>query len=294
MLIANEAIDLILKNDECGILCKLDIEKAYDHVDCLRGLGQGDPLSPYLFVIAMGVFSFLLKRRVNRGFLLSCRVKGKSGEGVQISHLLFADDTLVFCQANQDQMTYLSWLLMWFEVVSELRINLEKSELIPVDSVVNIDDLAMNFGCRVGSLPSTYLGLPLGASIKSVIVWDGVKKRFRKKKGGLGIKCLSTHNKALLCKWNSPFANKREALWNQVIRGRYREERGGWCSREVRGVYGVGLWKGIRMVWDIVDPLAEGSRGWGDGTLVSQDPLMIGRWRKWKASWGGCMEESVR
>ena len=73
-----------------------------------------------------------------------------------------------------------------------------------------------------------------------------------KKKGGLGIKCLSTHNKALLCKWNSPFANKREALWNQVIRGRYREERGGWCSREVRGVYGVGLWKGIRMVWDIV------------------------------------------
>ena len=33
MLIANEAIDSILKNDECGILCKLDIEKAYDHVD---------------------------------------------------------------------------------------------------------------------------------------------------------------------------------------------------------------------------------------------------------------------
>ena len=87
----------------------------------------------------------------------------------------------MFCQANQDQMTYLSWLLMWFEVVSELRINLEKSELIPVDSVVNIDDLAMNFGCRVGSLPSTYLGLPLGASIKSVIVWDGVKKRFRRR-----------------------------------------------------------------------------------------------------------------
>ena len=33
ILIANVAIDLILKNNECGVLCKLDIEKAYDHVD---------------------------------------------------------------------------------------------------------------------------------------------------------------------------------------------------------------------------------------------------------------------
>ena len=82
----------------------------------------------------------------------------------------------MFCQATQDQMIYLSWLLMWFEVVSGLRINLEKSELIPVGSVEDIDDLAMEFSCRVGNLPSTYLGLPLGAPFKSVIVWDGVEE----------------------------------------------------------------------------------------------------------------------
>ncbi|RVW55079.1 hypothetical protein CK203_067115 [Vitis vinifera] len=86
-----------------------------------------------------------------------------------------------------------------------LRINLEKSELILVGRVENIDDLAMEFGCRVGSLPSTYLGSTFGCTIK-----------------------------------------------NQVIRGKYREERGGWCSQEVREVYGVGLWKGIRINWDIV------------------------------------------
>ena len=68
----------------------------------------------------------------------------------------------MFCQAFQDQLIYLSWLLMWFEAVSRLRINLEKSELIPVRRVENIDDLALDFGCRVGSLLSTYLGLPLG------------------------------------------------------------------------------------------------------------------------------------
>ena len=58
-----------------------------------------------------------------------------------------------------------------------------------------------------------------------------------KKKRGLGVKCLSTLNKALLCKWNWWFANEREALWNQVIRGKYGEERGEWCSWEVRGIW---------------------------------------------------------
>ena len=62
-----------------------------------------------------------------------------------------------------------------------LRINLEKSKLIPVGRVENIDDLPMEFGSRVGNLPSTYLGLPLGAPFKSVTVWDGVEERFHRR-----------------------------------------------------------------------------------------------------------------
>ena len=124
----------------------------------------------------MEAFSCLIKKAIDGGFMSGCRVKGRSEEGVQISRLLFADDILVFCQASQDEMIYLSLLLMWFEAVSGLRINLEKSELISVGRVENIDDLAMDFGCRVGILSSTYLGLPLGASFKSVTVWDGVEE----------------------------------------------------------------------------------------------------------------------
>ncbi|RVX15731.1 Twinkle-like protein, chloroplastic/mitochondrial [Vitis vinifera] len=73
-----------------------------------------------------------------------------------------------------------------------------------------------------------------------------------KAKGGLGVKSLSLLNKTLLAKWNWRFANEREALWNQVIRGKYGEARGGWCSREVREAHGLGLWKGIRMGWKLV------------------------------------------
>ena len=103
------------------------------------------------------------------------------GERILISHLLSADDTLVFCEASQDQMTYLSWLLMWFQACSGLRINLEKSELIPVGKVHDIEDLALKLGCKMGGLPSCYLGLPLGGPFKSMVVWDGVEERFRKR-----------------------------------------------------------------------------------------------------------------
>ena len=79
-----------------------------DFFQSSRGLRQGDLLSPYLFVIAMEVFSCLLRRAISGGYLFGWRVRGKSGERILILHLLFADDTLVFCEASQDQMTYLS------------------------------------------------------------------------------------------------------------------------------------------------------------------------------------------
>ena len=87
----------------------------------------------------------------------------------------------MFCGESQDQLTHLSWLLMWFEACLGLRVNLEKSELIPVGRVNDIEDLALELGCKVGGLPSRYLGLPLGAPFKSEVVWDCVEERFRKR-----------------------------------------------------------------------------------------------------------------
>ena len=146
-----------------------------------RGLRHRDPLFPYLFVIGMGALSRLILRAVRGGFLSGYRVKGRSGDGALVSHLLFADDTLVCCDASQDQMAYLSWLLMWFEAISGLRINLDKNEILPVGRVKNMEALALEAGCKVGRLPSSYLGIPLGANHKSVAVWDGVEERFRKR-----------------------------------------------------------------------------------------------------------------
>ena len=70
---------------------------------------------------------------------------------------------------------------MWFEAISRLKVNLEKSELILVGDVSNLKELAGIFGCKVGALPTTYFGLPLGAPHKSYKVWGGVEEHFQKR-----------------------------------------------------------------------------------------------------------------
>ena len=79
---------------------------------------------------------------------------------------------LCFCGASQDPLTRLSWLLMWFEAISGLRINLNASEFFPVRRVENVEELAKELGCKVGgsslfvpgphSMCSTEFGCYLG------------------------------------------------------------------------------------------------------------------------------------
>ena len=65
-------------------------------------------------------------------------------------------------------MMFLRWLLMWFEAISGLRVHMDKSELILVGKVENVEDLVTELRCQVGSLLSTYLGMSLGARFNSV------------------------------------------------------------------------------------------------------------------------------
>ncbi|RVX07712.1 LINE-1 reverse transcriptase-like [Vitis vinifera] len=283
------------------------------------GLRQGDPISPYLFILGMEVLSALIRRAVQGNFISGCRLRGRGDAEIMVSYLLFADDTIVFCEPSKDQLTHLGWILAWFEVASRLRINLAKSELIPVGEIDNIEEMVVELGCRIGSFPVKYLGLPLGARHKALSTWDGVEERMRrrlalwkrqylskggritlikstlasipiyqmsifrmpksvvkrleklqrdflwrggstgrkihlinwkvvctqKEKGGLGIRRMGLLNKALLGKWIWRFAVEKDVLWKKVIGVKHGLEGCGWKSKEVRGPFGVGVWKEI-------------------------------------------------
>ena len=59
--------------------------------------------------------------------------------------------------------------------------NRDKSEVIHVGRVDYLENIVSVLGCRIGKLPSSYLGLPLGAPFKSSRVWEVVDERFRKR-----------------------------------------------------------------------------------------------------------------
>ena len=117
-----------------------------------------------------------------------------------ISHLLFADDTLIFCDANIDQLLTLRMVLIWFEAVSGLKVNLGKSELVAVGSVQDMDLLVAVLGCNHGSLPMKYLGLPLGAKFKDKSIWIPILERMERKLAGWKKLYLSKGGRVTLIK----------------------------------------------------------------------------------------------
>nr|XP_016438289.1 PREDICTED: uncharacterized protein LOC107764248 [Nicotiana tabacum] len=132
-----------------------------------RGLRHGDPISPFLFILIMeGLNNFFRTAKANnmiRGF----RVNFRESDHLEITHLQYADDTLVFCDASRDQMLLLRVVFILFEAISGLHINWNKSFIYPVNEVMDIHSLVRILGRRIGVLPTVYLGMPLGAKSKS-------------------------------------------------------------------------------------------------------------------------------
>ena len=70
--------------------------------------------------------------------------------------------------------------LSYLQAFTGLKVNVGKSEIVPVGKVNNLDALANILHCRVGSLPMKYLGMPLKTFFKTALIWNPFWRRWRR------------------------------------------------------------------------------------------------------------------
>ncbi|KAE8727131.1 TUDOR-SN protein 1 isoform 2 [Hibiscus syriacus] len=188
--IANEGIDLWRKRGLKG--CDLSWIRMCVSTASVSVLVNGVPTDE--FPMARGL------RQVSSG-LFSGLVVGKDEASVNLSHLQFADDLIIFCSASKTQIVNVKRILRVFEFMTGLELNLSKSRLFGIN--INEEELlqwANAIGCPVGHFPAEYLGLPLGAKRNSMMLWDPVVQKFHSKLAGWKAKTLSMAGRLVLLK----------------------------------------------------------------------------------------------
>lgn len=147
-----------------------------------RGLRQGDPLSPFLFLIVAEGLGLLVNKAIDEG-LLEAAVLGR--EKILVSHLQYADDTIFISSAKQDNAWAMRCLLRNFELISGLKVNYSKSSIMGINVDRNIlESMAGILGCVIGTVPFSYLGIKVGVRYKRELEWsDTIQKVKNRLKG---------------------------------------------------------------------------------------------------------------
>ena len=163
-----------------------------------RGLYQGDPLSPFLFILVMEGLHLALQE-ANHSQLIKGISFGKND--FNVSHFFFADDVVILTDWNTNDMENIIRTLNTFYMTLGLKINIAKSNVYGVGvSEENLEDMAQLTGWLAGSLPFTYLGLPIGKNMKLTDSWSLMVDKFKSKVSNWKANLLSIGGRLTLIK----------------------------------------------------------------------------------------------
>lgn len=146
-----------------------------------------------LFILAVDVLDAIIRKSTEAGLSNGTRPEGEW----QVVKLHFAD-TLFFCKANEAQIVFLKTILLCFEEVFGLKINLSKSSSYYIGSEAGKgQSLANLLQCNEGTLPFTYLGLPIHSK-KLSKSWEELISKISRRLSTWKCKFLSLAGRAIL------------------------------------------------------------------------------------------------
>ncbi|GKA88618.1 RNA-directed DNA polymerase, eukaryota [Tanacetum coccineum] len=162
-----------------------------------KGLKQGDPLSPFLFILIMESLHLSFQRvvdaRMFKGITLS--------SSLMLSHMFYADDVIFVGQWCDDNINTLVQVLECFFHASGLHINMNKSKLmgVLVDDE-KVKQAASKLGCLILKPPFSYLGSKVGGSMHRIQAWNEVVDRVYARLSKWKMKTLSIGGRLTLLK----------------------------------------------------------------------------------------------
>ncbi|KAH1066052.1 hypothetical protein J1N35_031039 [Gossypium stocksii] len=227
-----------------------------------RGIRQGCPLSPYLFVFCMEWLGHIIRFEISAGKWHPIQL---SRLEPFLSHLFFADDLVIFGKTEIDQAILLKEILKSFCDFSGHKVN---TVLVPKGLCDEIKKkIARQFiwGSSTRHSKSTLVG------------WDSICKP--RSRGGLGLRHLYYQNNSFIMKIAFNLISQKDALWVCVLRSKY-----GWKNRLPDSIHRTNyshLWCSLSKVWsllreNLIWSIGDGSsiRSWTDAWIPEVGPLL--------------------